>query len=603
MLLVVAIVPLLMSMLLLLIFKKDSSLIKPVALMGSFTPLLFSYLVVGTWNMIGTVQSFAWFSLNGLPFNITAELLPINFLLFVLVSIIGPLVVIYSMGFMDVASEDRRFYLELLAFQAAMLIFSISGGFLLLFLAWEFLSVTSYLLIGFWNQRENALRAARETITIIFAGDIALIASMIILALTYQSFDFTQIITAIGTQGVNGVAYIAFLLLILAIMTKSAQFPFQEWLSAAMEGPTPVSAFLHSSTMVKAGVFLALLLFPLFRSAGMLNLIAAIGALTAVVGIVNAIQSNHVKRILAYSTIEELGLMLFAIGIGAYSAALYFFFAQTFYKALLFFYAGALMKTNGTEDIRFMRNAMHNKLLFLSALFGVLALAGFLPFDGFFANVGLEGYAVNTIAYPFLLLVDIGVSVMIFRWFIAPLKRGVNVPVSNKLDIAYERLSAWLILPPILLAMLVVATSYMVAYVTQLSGSMSSYGYIVGAGVQVGNFDQIAESAAVVLGALLAYLVFRPRKHMPIVGVEVPKNYGVAGFFALLYVYTANFVYYAASVVEMLDLFVNDIFDGLARYFYRLGFVVRMIQTGSANDYALVFVVAALILIVFVVVL
>ncbi|HVA82835.1 MAG TPA: proton-conducting transporter membrane subunit, partial [Candidatus Aquilonibacter sp.] len=337
MFILLAVVPLLISIAIISILKRESGAIKAVALIGSLTPLLFAALLMG---QVGTSQTINWFSVNGAQFTITANLMPINFLLYLLVSIIAPLVVLYSIGFMNVLSENKRFYIEMLAFEAAMVTFSIAGNFLLLFIAWEFLSVTSYLLIGFWNYKESANSAARKTITIILLGDIALLAAIAIFFVTYSTLDFNTIIAQAGIGGLSASVLAALTLVLIAIFTKSAQFPFQEWLSAAMEGPTPVSAFLHSSTMVKAGVFLLLVLFPLYSGTKLMPVIEIVGALTALIGIGNALVGTHIKRILAYSTVEELGLMLFAIGIGAYSAAVYFFFAQTFYKALLFFYAG-----------------------------------------------------------------------------------------------------------------------------------------------------------------------------------------------------------------------------------------------------------------------
>src|SRR5271157_4909707 len=281
---------------------------KYVALGASLASLALFPLVSG-----GT-ESFGWLSLGNAALDITVSVAPINSLLLLIVLLIGPIVLLYSFGFMEFPSEQRRFYLEMLAFEAAMLAFAMSGSFVLLFIAWEFLSVTSYLLIGFWNVREGANRAARKAVTMVLIGDLALIGAMAILLVTFGTLDFSGIAGA--AQGVQ-VPLSAVALLIVAILAKSAQFPFHEWLPDAMEGPAPVSAFLHSSTMVKAGVFVSILLFPLFASSGTLPVLFYVGLVTVILSTLNAMRERKIKRVLAYSTVQELGLMLMAVGSGA----------------------------------------------------------------------------------------------------------------------------------------------------------------------------------------------------------------------------------------------------------------------------------------------
>ena len=506
--LLLSLVPLLAAILVIAALRMESKLIKAVALLGSISPLLFVPMMM---HSVGTTQNIDWFSVGGAQFSITATLLPINMLLFVLVSVMGPLVILYSMGFMDVMHENRRFYIEMLAFQAAMLAFSIAGNFILLFIAWELLSVTSYLLIGFWYSRERANSAARKAITIILIGDIAMLAAMAILFASYSTLSFGAIISQVASHGMNGATAAALTLVLIAAFTKSAQFPFHEWLTAAMEGPTPVSAFLHSSTMVKAGVFLVMILFPLFELTRLMPIIAIVGALTALIGISNALVGRHIKKVLAYSTIEELSIMFFALGIGAYAAAIYFFFAQTFYKALLFFYSGALMKANNTEDITQMSGVSRNKLLLISGLFGVLALAGFVPFDGFFANTLLESSATNLLSYGFMLLTDILVSLFIARWFLIPAGKPTSDAAATRLDFAYGTLPRIMFVPIVILALMTLGGSYLLGYVSSVSGSMAAYGYRIAAGAAVPYLDMALESAVVVIGIMVMYALFYKR--------------------------------------------------------------------------------------------
>ncbi|MDE1850801.1 MAG: NADH-quinone oxidoreductase subunit L [Candidatus Micrarchaeota archaeon] len=600
MLILLSLVPLLAAIAAIALLRKTSGLVRIAALIGSLTPLAFIPVLMG---QVGAAQNVDWFSVSGVAFAVTASLLPINLLLFALVSIIAPLVVLYSFGFMDVLSDNRRFYVELLAFQAAMLAFSVAGSFLLLFIAWEFLSVTSYLLIGFWNQRESANHAARKTITIILIGDIALLAAIAIFFATYSTLDFAAIISAFAAGGMTPPALAALTLVMVAVFTKSAQFPFQEWLSAAMEGPTPVSAFLHSSTMVKAGVFLVMVLFPLFSPTRLMPAIAIVGAITALIGVFNALVGNHIKRILAYSTVEELGLMMFALGIGAYSAALFFFFAQTFYKALLFFYAGSLMRANKTEDIREMRDAGRNKVLLFSGIFGVLSLAGFVPFNGFLANVGVEGAATSAYAYGFLLFIDLMVSAMIARWLLLPIRGTVNKGIRGRLSLSYDTLPKAMTIPLVVLAALCLASSYLIGYVQGLSGAMQGLGYSFAPAISIGIVDAAAESAAVLAGIAIVYLLVYRRAPKESKRFDVIKRImGNSLLFDGFYHYVATFGYHVAGAFEFIDSELNAAFDSVGRGAVGMGNRIRLIQTGSVNAYALATMAGLAIIIVFVVI-
>ena len=383
-------------------------------------------------------SSLSWFSIAGHTFSITTIDSPINALLLLIVFSMASIIFVYSFGFMDALSEQKRFYMEMTAFEIAMAGFAMSGNFIMLFISWEFLSLTSYLLIGFWHSRESASRAARKTVTIIMIGDIALISAMVIFYTIFGSLNFITIITSISS--VPALYHNSFLmgvfLLIIAIFTKSAQFPFQEWLPDAMEGPTPVSAFLHSTTMVKAGVFATLALLPLFMDTGYSSILLYFGILTATIATLNASRELHVKRVIAYSTIQELSLMIVAISSGAVLAGIYFFIVQSFYKALLFFSSGVMMKATDDEDLNKITGLRENKLLYFSTLFGALSLAGFFPFAGFFSSISITStfsLSENFIIYLILSLISIGTSFYIFSWLLFVFEyscRDIPSPIS-----------------------------------------------------------------------------------------------------------------------------------------------------------------------------
>ncbi len=594
--------PVLLGISVVALLKEDSKLIKPIAVAAGALPLL---IFIASMSQIGTVISYDWFSIQGLIFPITVSLLPLNALLFFLVSLIAPLVLVYSNGFMDLLYENKRFYAQLLAFEAAMLLFSVSGNFILLFVAWEFLSITSYLLIGFWNNKESAARAARETITMIFIGDIALLACIVLLFHAYQTLDFGLLISIITTSSLSSVGSIAFLLLAIAIFTKSAQFPFHEWLPAAMEGPTPVSAFLHSSTMVKAGVFVVIILYPLLQVARLLPIIAAVGAITVIIGVGNALGGRHIKKVLAYSTVEELGLMLFALGIGAYAPAVFFFFAQTFYKALLFFYAGALIKVNGTENLDEMKEARHNRLLLFSGLFGVLALAGFVPFSGFFANIFLEGGAYGWFVLGFMLIIDIGVSLLILRWFFIPAQKTTAPSKRTKMHVAYDTLPKSMLYPMAVLAVACLISGFLYSNVGALISSMGNYGYdISGTLVLGGIWMMLVETVVVLIGAVFAYRLYNVQKNRNPTARGAITNIFLnnSNITESGYTLVSSFGYYFAGLFEMIDVEINETLDNVGKVISMLGGNVRRVETGSVNIYALMMIIGLLCLILFVVI-
>ena len=301
MLALLVLVPLLVAAFLALAFRKHGAAVKYTALAASLISLaLIAYLYLN--NGAGSTDIFQWFSVGGLAFNISITTLPLNMLLLLLVGIMTPLIFLYSIGFINTESQQARFYFEMCIFAAAMMLFAISASFITMFIAWEMLGITSYLLIGFWYWKEKPPAAARKAITIILTGDIMMLAAILTIGATLHSFEFSTLLALVSSPVVPVFA-IVLILILFAAFTKSAQFPFHEWLPDAMEGPTPVSAFLHSSTMVKAGVFLIMVLYPIYAAAGLLPLILVFGLITTVLGVTNALAERHIKKILAYSTI------------------------------------------------------------------------------------------------------------------------------------------------------------------------------------------------------------------------------------------------------------------------------------------------------------
>jgi NADH-quinone oxidoreductase subunit L len=555
----------------------------PIVLAGSLlTSLMIAY---ASFYSYGKIQELGWFGISGYTFHITTELLPLNVILAMLIGTITPLIILYSMGYMDSKVERPRFFFEMGVFASAMLLFAISGNFITMFIAWEMLGITSYLLIGFWYYKEHAPYAARKSISTIIIGDFSMLAAMLIIWSSYHTFSFSAILSAPSTFYLP----IAMFFVLVACFTKSAQFPFHEWLADAMEGPTPVSAFLHSSTMVKAGVFLVLVLSPLFFKAGLSELILSIGIISVILGASNAISSHHVKKILAYSTIEDLGLMFVAIGLHAIIAAVLFFIVQAFYKAVLFMSAGSIMRANNEEeDIYKLYGSSSRKSLYVPMLIGAVSIAGIFPLSGFFGKAAIDTAASSNIfAYIILVIIDFATSAYIFRWMFIHSRKAPKAHTGN-----YGQIPRSMIYAGAITSVLVILAAFVFLYI---SGFLSYYGY--SAGLSISLLDSIIETVAVVLGIAASYKLFVLAK--PTGAIKTRLYYAL--FNSVLvnsaYAYIAKAIMYFAEGINVLDELIYGFFASGGEGMVAISNKLRLIVTGDTNNYLIAFV-AGIILII-----
>src|SRR5512136_1832486 len=324
------------------------------------------------------------------------------------VSIVGTLVVIYSVGYMKAEGErKRRYYAEIALFIGVMFGLILADNYLLMFIFWELVGLCSYLLIGFWKEKPSAAKAAKRAFIVTRVGDIMLMAGLIMLLQATGSLDFTTLFASNSLHTMDpNMATIAMIMIFGGAIGKSAQFPLHEWLPDAMEGPTTVSALIHAATMVKAGVYLVARSFPMFVQApDALLVVALIGGITAIIAATNALVANDIKRVLAYSTISQLGYMMLALGVGGliiveyvgnpgwsdlgsgYSSGMFHLMNHAFFKALLFLAAGSVIHGIGTQDMREMGGLSKKmKITSLTMLIGSLAIAGIPPFSGFWSK-------------------------------------------------------------------------------------------------------------------------------------------------------------------------------------------------------------------------
>ena len=340
-----------------------------------------------------TVTYWQWMTIGG--FKIPAAILidPLSVLMALVVTGVGALIHIYSIGYMEHEERFQRYFFYLNFFILAMLVLVMSNNFLGMFVGWEGVGLASYLLIGFWFDRRDDMYGwyadcGKKAFIVNRIGDFGMLVAMIMIWSTLGTLVFNDVTVAASTLPA-ATATVICLLLLLGAAGKSAQIPLYVWLPDAMAGPTPVSALIHAATMVTAGVYMMVRTGALWQvGVPAMEVAAWIGVLTALLAATIALTQNDLKKILAYSTVSQLGYMVMAAGVGAYGAAMFHLTTHAFFKALLFLGAGSVMHaTHGELDIRKMGGLRHKMpTTYLTFLIGAAALAGIVPLAGFFSK-------------------------------------------------------------------------------------------------------------------------------------------------------------------------------------------------------------------------
>jgi len=333
---------------------------------------------------------FSYVPVGGLDVDLDLFLDPLSAAFTLLITGVGTLVHVYSIGYMEHDPDRRRFFAYLNLFLGSMLLLVLASNFVVLYVGWELVGVSSYLLIGFWHQRPSAATAAKKAFITNRVGDVGLSLAVVTIFVTFGTVDFAAVFErapALASGTATGIC----LLLLLGACAKSAQFPLHVWLPDAMEGPTPASALIHAATMVTAGVYLIGRAHPLFeQSQTALNLVTAVGIVTVLIGGVIACVQDDIKKVLAYSTISQIGYMFLGVGLGpgAYAIGIFHLLTHGFFKALMFMGAGSVMHGLHDEtDMRRMgglRTAM--PVTYGTFVAGWLAIIGMFPFAGFWSK-------------------------------------------------------------------------------------------------------------------------------------------------------------------------------------------------------------------------
>jgi NADH-quinone oxidoreductase subunit L len=428
--------PLLAAAIILIFGKRWLGKASPyLALLGSLISfisisILYSYL----WKEGARELSYLWFSWGEIKFNFGFTIDGLSILTALTVAFLVFFIEMYSIGYMEEDPGFTRFFGILSFFTFSMLGLVFSHNYLQMYMFWELVGFCSYLLIGFWFEKESAVRAMKKAFFVTRLGDIGFLFGIFLLWSIAGTLQFTPLFSYSFSKGALALAS---LLIFAGAVGKSAQFPLHIWLPDAMEGPTPVSALLHSATMVAAGVYLVGRSYPLFsQSETALQVVAIIGAISCFLGASLAIAERNIKRILAYSTISQLGYMMIGLGVGTLVGGIFHFFTHAFFKALLFLCAGSIIHAFHTQDIREMGGALDSMpVTGITCLVGSLALAGLFPTAGFFSKDEIiakafesGNIAIGVVAMGVVFMTAFYIFRLFFSVFVGAKEKEVHEP-------------------------------------------------------------------------------------------------------------------------------------------------------------------------------
>ena len=548
------------------------------------------------------VTKAVWATVGSLVLEMGVLVDPITAMMLFVVTTVALCVAIYSVGYMKDDPGMGRFFAFISLFVASMLGLVLASNFLQLYVFWEGVGLCSYLLIGFYYQRVSAREAAKKAFITTRVGDFGLLLGILLLQIHFGTLDFLNLrmlvpleVLTLGTVFLTVAGFLIF----IGPIGKSGQFPLHVWLPDAMEGPTPVSALIHAATMVVAGVYLVARAYFIFAASPFLmNLIAWVGGATAIFAASIALTQREIKRILAYSTVSQLGYMMLALGVGSLTASMFHLMTHAFFKALLFLSAGAVMHALADEADIFRMGGLRKKMpwTFAAMTIGVLAIAGLPPFAGFFSKDEIL-FAAAEVSTPLYVLATITAFMtalymarLLFVAFLGDCRTGA----------AYHAHEAgwWMRLPLLILAALAVTSGFL-GYAWGF-GSWVYYGH-----AHAGAIDPMVagvSTALTLLALLIAYLVYVKQ----VVSADrIAERLGI--FYKLSYHkyyidemyagFRRLFVDGCGKVFYWIDLYIVDGLVNMLALFVRfLSGVLSFFETGQTQFYATVVLVGAALL-------
>jgi NADH-quinone oxidoreductase subunit L len=509
----------------------------------------------------------------------------------VLVSGVGALIHIYSLGYMRDDHGKSRYFAALSLFMFAMLGIVFANNFVMLFIFWELVGFTSYVLIGHWFFRDAAADAANKAFITTRIGDFGFMTGILMIWITTGSVVFAEVAPRMSMFGghTTFVAIVA-LLIFCGAVGKSAQFPLHVWLPDAMEGPTPVSALIHAATMVAAGVYMLVrVAFIIQTSHTALLVVAWIGTITAVMAALIATQQDDIKRILAYSTLSQLGYMVMAVGLASNEAAMFHLFTHAFFKALLFLAAGSIIVMLHHEQNIWKMGGLRGKLPITFATFaaGALALIGCPPFSGFFSKEAIltVDYEHNIPIFALALFAAFLTAFYVIRMLV------IVFFGSPRSDSARESGES----PPVMTMPLIV-----LSILATLGGfAFFARNFLkLPAEKKAVLLIPVLEIIVLILGAGLAITLYRGRATEPVKIELLRRKFYFDEFYDWLIHWTQELL---ARVAAFIDRWIIDAgaVGGSSRGTWGIGALLRLIQVGNLQAYAFLFGVGVVALIYF----
>ena len=505
----------LLSFILLLIFRKSRS--EGTAWIGVLLTGISLVLSVGIWLAVWQGDEIktegTWFHIGERAITMGFEVNPLNALMLVIVSLVSFLVHLYSKGYMHGDERFPVFFAYLGLFSFAMLGLVLSPNLLQLYMFWELVGLGSFLLIGFYYYKPEAKKAAKKAFIMTRIGDVGLFIGMVLLFWQVGSFEYDDIFASVQNGEISSrMLTLTALCIFVGAIGKSGQLPLHTWLPDAMEGPTPVSALIHAATMVAAGVYLVAAMYPLFQaSETALTVVAVVGGVTAIFAASIGLMQKDIKRVLAYSTVSQLGYMMLALGASGYVAGIFHLTTHAFFKALLFLAAGSVIHAVHTQNIEEM-GGLWKKLRLTGPLFliGALAISGFPLLSGFFSKDEILASTYADGRYGLFWLAVAAAFMTAFYMFRLFFLVFTGKPRGNQSKV-HESPSV-MTLPMIVLGVLAVVAGYLN---TTWFGTFLS-DYLAKGPVELPHGDHhgpgwipIVATAASLLGIGLAYLIYQ----------------------------------------------------------------------------------------------
>src|SRR5881409_885692 len=558
-------------------WKAVSSFISIAAVLVSFTCSCLIFTQSGI-----AATEFAWIDISGtfkVPFGFTLDQLSKTML--VLVSGVGATIHIYSLGYMRDDEGKSRYFAALSLFMFAMLGIVLANNFVMLFMFLELVGFTSYVLIGHWFYRDAAADAANKAFITTRIGDFGFMIGILMVWMATGSLVFAEIAPRMSTiAGHPLLLTIVALLIFCGAVGKSAQFPLHVWLPDAMEGPTPVSALIHAATMVAAGVYMLVrVAFVIQGSPTALLVVAWIGTITAVMAALIATQQNDIKRILAYSTLSQLGYMIMAVGLASNDAAMFHLFTHAFFKALLFLGAGSvIVMLHHEQNIWNMGGLSRNlPMTFASFVVGALALIGCPPFSGFFSKDAILAlaYERNTAIFAVALFTAFLTAFYVIRMLVIVFFGNARSDIARE---SHES-SPLMTVPLIVLALLATLGGFAFFARSFLTLPVER---------EVAIFVPALAIAALIAGSGLAIALYRNRASEPVDLELLRHKFYFDEFYRSLIHWTQELLAHVSAFVDRWIIDAGAV-GGSSRGAWGIGALLRLVQVGNLQAYVFLF--------------